>query len=378
MTAEDRRTVCQLCNFSPETPGTFVDALIALADYSRKEAGLETFCVFPETAKERRWIAILERERIACGFVPRRRGVVSSIRALLRDRNPVIFHSHFSMYDLGSVFLNLSYRQAKIVWHYHNPTPSDAVQRVKDAVRFALVARMFPVSCIAVGHGVYESLVEAGVPRSRLHLVTNGVSTERFFPSTEGRAQVRKLLSVEDDRTTIFLLLGMDAHRKGVDIFADAVAQLRATSSYDSVFLIVGNEKTREYFSRLKEIRVPADRLRVIEPMDDFPALLSGIDVLVSASRSEGLSYAVAEALAAGKLCICSDIPGVRDIYDRVEGVSLFPSQDAHALAQAMRGAEVLLPGRRRELGAVNREHIVTHQSLDVWARRIVDIYKSF
>jgi len=115
--------------------------------------------------------------------------------------------------------------------------------------------------------------------------------------------------------------------------------------------------------------------LRVIDTTDNFPLLLNGIDVFVASSRTEGLSYAVVEAMAAGKLILCSDIPGVREIIGGAEGVWLFPSKDWAKLAQLMQKAMKLSPTEREYLGLLNSQYVATRYSVDGLAKRMMEIY---
>src|SRR5437016_4714310 len=111
-----RKTIiCQLCNFSPETPGTFVDAMVSLARYCNDKMQINTLYIFPDTAKDKKWLQIFDEEDLRYGFVPRKRNVVSNVRQLVQNYDPLIFHTHFSMYDLCPVVLKLMfYKTSKI------------------------------------------------------------------------------------------------------------------------------------------------------------------------------------------------------------------------------------------------------------------------
>jgi len=372
-----KRVICQLCNFSPETPGTFVDSITFLAAYCRDRMDLETFCVFPAVARNKRWLRTFDEMGIRYGFVPRKRNVAAAVGRLLLDWQPVIFHSHFSLYDFSPVLLKImGCRKSKILWHYHNPTPPTFLQRTKDVFKLQLVARTVGAACIAVGDGVYRSLLDAGFCAEKVFLVHNGVDTTRFSPDQRARTRMRELLGIgECQKKTLFLLLGGEPSRKGVDVFVKAAAEVVRAGFQSCGFLIVGDNKTKDFVMDLSEYPVLREYLKVLDPVDDFPSLVNAVDVFVSASRSEGLSYAVAEALSAGKLALCSDIPGVREVYGNVDGVRLFPTQDSTQLAELMRDVGALPAAERERLGKENRKYVAEQCSLAGWAAKVGDVY---
>ena len=371
------RVVCHLTNFSPEYPGSFVDALLCLAQHSRDTVQAQTLCIFPEEAKQRPWLARFKDEGIDYRFVPRVRNVGHQVRALLQGYDPVVFHTHFFLYDLTPLFLKIFYRQfrrSKIIWHYHNPTYAGFPQTVKNVVKLRLLGSYVAHGCIACGDGVYDSLINAGLSRDKLHLIRNGVVSERFAPNEESRISGRVSLGISE-RQFVFLLLGLDPLRKGVDIFAKAALSVVRSGMSDVLFLIVGRNETRKFFSSLPEYGEIKSVLNVIEPTEDISTLFRSADVLVSASRSEGLAYSVLESMAAEKLVLSSEIPGVRDSYGTAEGVRLFPNEDWEALATLMKEATALPLAARQHLGGLNSLYVKDNYSLENWAKKIIAVY---
>lgn len=92
--------------------------------------------------------------------------------------------------------------------------------------------------------------------------------------------------------------------------------------------------------------------------VDDLPQRLSAHSILISASHSESFSYAVAEAIQAGLLCVLTDIPAHREMLGAGYPEELFfPPGDRTALKNALQVARVLLTkdqgaGARRVVSA--------------------------
>ena len=369
--------ICHLCDFSPEYPGSFVDSLLSLARCCRDKMRIETFCFFPEEAKGRLWLKRFDQEGIQYAFVPRARNVIFDIQVVLQNYNPLIFHTHFFLFDISAVLLKfLFYRTSKIIWHYHNPTGSTFWSRIKDTIKIRFIARYLGDGCIAVGDGVYRSLIESGLPLEKLVLIHNSINMTRFAPSNEARKYIRESFGILRNQIA-FLLLGWDPIRKGVDLFVKAADKTIQKNGQGSFFIIVGRDETREFVSKLSESSQFGPALRVIDPVEDFSLLLNGVDVLVSSSRSEGLSYTVLEAMAAGKLILCSDIPGVRETFGRSKGAWLFPTEDWKILSGLMKRA-VEIPSPEREfLGQANSQYVKEHYSLEIWAERMGEVYST-
>jgi len=96
--------------------------------------------------------------------------------------------------------------------------------------------------------------------------------------------------------------------------------------------------------------------------------IVCGFDILVHASRWEGLPRALVQALLCEVPCVSFDVDGAREVVVTDETGVLVPLADVGALAQAVAG----LAGRpdlRRRLGAQGRRRCLTEFD---W-RRMVD-----
>ncbi len=121
---------------------------------------------------------------------------------------------------------------------------------------------------------------------------------------------------------------------------------------------------------------------------DDIPAILSGTDIFVLPSHSEGLSNALMEAMASGCACVASDvggngfllqngISGLRSPsgdYGRQAGF-LFPPGDRQALAAHIRRL-IADPAKRKSLGEAARQRIGQVFSWDVVGRAYRQLFE--
>lgn len=369
--------ICHICDFQPEYGGSFVETLIHLNRYCRDNLNMGIFCIFPVNARNKNWLKRLNEEGVRYGFIPRRKNIMRHTRLLLQDYEPLIIHTHFFMFDLSALLMKLLlYRNCTVVWHYHNPTEFTLKQRIKDAFKIRFCFKYFGDRSIAVGDGVYESMRAAGFMPQKTVLIHNSVDTSRFLNKDEVPTEVQRDLRTSKE-DFVFLLLGWDPLRKGVDIFLRAAEEMSRSNYKRCRFLVVGRPPTRTFVSKLlSQSNLNHDAFQVIDPIEDFGCLLRGVDVFVSASRSEGLTYAVLESMTAGKVVISSDIPAVRETYGRSIGVFLFPSEDWKRLAELMEKVLLLQLDERRTLGQANSQYVIENHSLDRWSAKVGQLYK--
>jgi glycosyltransferase involved in cell wall biosynthesis len=294
---------------------------------------------------------------------------------LLHGHYPLIFHSHFETFDLSPLLLkSFLYRDAKVVWQFHSIAQLTRQQRIKDMIKVGIIARRFADLFVAVGDNVYDNILQRGFPGERVCLNRNGIDIEKFC--TKGGIAPRGALADGSTQGVSFLLLGYDPVIKGVDLFIKAAARLCEDGHRNRRFLIVARKETRDFVLGMPEASLLKNGFEIIDPVEDFGKLLAQTDVLVVASRTEGLSYAALEALAAGRLVISSELPGVRETYGKSDGVWLFPVEGWEHLAELMRMVEGLSPGERERLGKANSAYATAHHSLDGWAKRTIECYR--
>ncbi len=172
-------------------------------------------------------------------------------------------------------------------------------------------------------------------------------------------------------------LIGALAHRKGADVFLDAVAKVIAVRPDVDVLHVGGAPYGTEDYRAAVQAQMdalPADRVTFAGVQPSAP-LLRKMNILVSAARQEPFALVTLEAMAAGIPVIASAVGGFPEQIDDGRTGVLVPPEDADALAAAIL-ALVDDPARRERLASAAREHVSRHFTLDAQVAGLEAAYR--
>ncbi|WP_321853504.1 glycosyltransferase family 4 protein [Paraburkholderia tropica] len=208
------------------------------------------------------------------------------------------------------------------------------------------------------------------VSKSRIRLIKgSGVNFDKFR---------QKIWDISKEKNLKVLLAARLLRDKGVTEFSQAAQMLRNEGATVEFYLAgtadcgnpaaIDERKVREWEHN--------GVLHWLGHVDDMPALLQTMDVMVLPSYREGLPKGLIEGGACALALITTDVPGCREVVqiDGVEGLRI-PPRDVIALARAIRR---LVEDRNlaMELGLAARKKALLEFSDRVVIEKTIAVYE--
>lgn len=368
--APERRSVVQVTLWDSPYLGNFMSSQLVLADAVASELGLATHLVLAEGAAGQSWLPELDRPHLSWSILPAsgRRRRIQHLRLVAQEHRATIVHSHFTEADVEALAA-AQRSDARCIWQMHTGFESYSLrQRLKDLVKVGVLGRRVD-RVVAVSDWVATLARRRGFRGDRVVLVPNAIVLDRFATLPD-RATARGQFGL-DEQAEVALALGWWPEAKGADVVLAALERLNENGN-GPVGLLVGEERMERFVQHVLPEGAPW--LRMTRFVEDAAALYAAADVFVSASRHEGYSYALGEALACGLPAVLSDIEGTR-MFEQAPAAFSFPVGDAAALAALL--ARVLADPERAGLGAANRDWAFEHLGIAPWCSRMTALYRA-
>jgi glycosyltransferase involved in cell wall biosynthesis len=209
------------------------------------------------------------------------------------------------------------------------------------------------------------ALVEqTGVPIDRIRQINgSGVDLTRFVPSPEPAGPPMVLFPARLLRD------------KGLLEFIAAARDLRQ-HDIDARFVLAGAPDLNPTSVSHAEVNswVQEGVVECLGWVEDMAPLMAAAAIVCLPSYREGLPKALAEAAAAGRPIVATDVPGCRAVVDHGHNGLLVPPRDAAALADALR--QLLAdPERRRAMGAQGRRRAQREFSVETVIQKTLALY---
>ena len=330
----------------------FVASMIAFDERMRQEEH-SVFYILPKETESFEWMETFKKQNDNIYFLDYKPYSLNNFFALKRIFNSEkvdIIYSHMCGWDLTVRF---AAPFKPVVWHMHmNVNIVNKVKRFKNFIKFKFLG--FGKTYHLAVSEPSTNAINYFKPRNKCIFIPNALDFSRLTPVTDKVIGVKKIL-----------IFGWQPYIKGLDITLDACEKL-AKENQKFKLLVSAQDQTYEYMNERYQ-QLP-DWVELLEPTSDISALYNSADIMLSASRSEGFSYALLEALYCGLPIVVSDIIGcdwTKEFAARYE----FKCGDVESLISALRDAQN--HKIKNEEKKFNREIIERKYSIDTWSETV-------
>lgn len=236
---------------------------------------------------------------------------------------------------------------------------------------------------IAVSEGMAKDVLDA-YPRldpSRIHVVRNGIDTERWFADTGGST----LDELGVDRTEpIVAFVGRITRQKGVGhlvaaahLFDPSIQLVLCAGAPDTPEIAAETERA---VAALAEQRSGVFWVKDMLPTDKIREILTAATVFACPSVYEPLGIVNLEAMACETAVVASDVGGIPEVVDDGHTGRLvhYDSNETDVFERALADAvnEIALdPARATAMGKAGRERAVAEFSWAAIAQQTLAVY---
>jgi glycosyltransferase involved in cell wall biosynthesis len=251
---------------------------------------------------------------------------IESLKLLQKDYgDDCVIHSH-SLFP--SAFLSNVYKEMKTIFvnTIHGTYEGERERFKKEMpmhpleLRYRLasymegyVLRVLKRRCkshvIALSSENARRFIHTGLPKSRVHVIPNGVNLNFFKPCD--RDEARKKLSLPTEKL-IVLTIGYIEPRKGLHTLIKAAHSV-INEEPDGYFVIVGHVRNnyRWYMTYLKKLLSKLGlnkhfRFTGFVPTEELPLYINAADIFALTSYAEGAPLVIPQAMACRRIVIAT------------------------------------------------------------------------
>ena len=338
--------------------GGYINSIIRLIEKMHSN-GDEVVFIFPESEQRAPWLD--EIEALGCKvyllkYRPYSLDNIKFIKKVVNEEKINLIYSDFTGWD-NTVKLAKPFMPA--IWHERmRVNDKDTVKKLYNIFKYRVIGavRTYPVG---ISDDVYNAVNRLSWG-NRASKIYDAAAVGRFdMTLPRQKNEIKK-----------YLMFSYTPFVKGVDLAFDAMEKLNE-NEIKAKLVLVSHGACDNYVKERYPVLPPW--LELNQPREDVEKYYFDCDCFVSASRSEGFSQSLMEALYTGMSAVVSDIPGTSWSKD-FKGVTFFESGNADSLY------DVLLKNCDYEISPQdadsNRDRVEEEYSVERWADNVIALHK--
>jgi glycosyltransferase involved in cell wall biosynthesis len=186
-------------------------------------------------------------------------------------------------------------------------------------------------NCMAVKD---RAVREENLPAQKIEVIYNGLNLPQYEMAPQN-GSLRTELGLSPETPLVGMVANFNFEIKGHRYFVEAAKAL-SDRSPGAAFVLVGDGPLRKKYEQMADELGLKKSVRFLGKRNDVPAILSGLDIAVLSSTSEGLSNVILESMAAGRPVVAADAGGSSELVSNGVNGYLVPPADSRAMAEAI------------------------------------------
>ena len=339
-------------------PGGTERLVIELVRRLRSEIPMAVCCLDEEGS----WASELTSDGVSVTALHRQPGFRPALGRAIADaaarHQATVMHCHQYSPYIYSCLSRLWRPGSRIVFTEHGRlTDSAPSAKRRLANQFF---RRFSRQVFTVSEELRQHVVAEGFRRDGVGVIYNGISIGPL-PDASTRADVRSAIGAAPDTFVVGTIARLDPV-KDLGTLIHAVS--RCQNRRPTMLFVVGDGPERQHLEAVARNVNAEQHVKFLGHRNDARRWLSGCDVYVNSSISEGISLTILEAMAAGLPVVATRVGGTPEVVDAASGRLVEP-RNADALADRL--LELAQhAGMRAALGRGARDRVETLFSLDL------------
>jgi UDP-glucose:(heptosyl)LPS alpha-1,3-glucosyltransferase len=218
------------------------------------------------------------------------------------------------------------------------------------------------------------------IAENRMVVIPNGIKPagqiDKSLVSSLRAGLLAQLCSKETDNPVLFLFVGHDFKRKGLDCLIEAFGRLQKTDNRTPAMLIVACRASPTAYLRLAAKLGVEEKIVFLGDISKVQELIAATDVAVLPTFDDPCSRFILEALAAGKPVITTKFNGAIDLFtDNRHGRAIDDPRDAAVLSEALQYF-TNHDNLNRAANAIISDNLCQNVSVARVAQQLKDVYE--
>jgi L-malate glycosyltransferase len=226
---------------------------------------------------------------------------------------------------------------------------------------------------VAVSHEIRDRIVASGIPPWKVYFIPNGIDPLPVSNTAYERNKIRLELGLDNSAILACSVCRLTPV-KDITTIIDSITSL-ARVGRNIHLVLVGDGPERERLRNRSETANIAGRIHFVGEQADVGPWLAASDIYVNASRYEGMSQSILEAMASGLPIVVTDVGESAALVQKSSPCGrIVPCGNTEELAHAISELSVDTE-LRRQFGQRARQRQIEEYSLKPMILRYENLY---